>query len=196
MKIVTALKVLACLAAREDFARLTAPAAHLLIAAYFEQREDLARFCRARLGGASGDVDDVLQDIYLKVSTLDPDPPPDNPRAFLFRLTSNLLMDRWRSGQRSANRDAQWRQLNHETGAAEDLDAAPSAETVVAGREKLARLLAALETLPPKTQSVFRLHKFEGVSYADVAVQMGISRSSVEKHMMDALRVLSRKVQP
>lgn len=107
MKIVTALKVLARLAAREDFARLTAPAAHPLIAAYLEQREDLARFCRARLGGASGDVDDVLQDIYLKVSTLDLDPSPDNPRAFLFRLTSNLLMDRWRSGQRSANRDAQ-----------------------------------------------------------------------------------------
>ena len=67
MKIVTALKVLACLAAREDFARLTAPSAHPLIAAYLAQREDLARFCRARLGGASGDVDDVLQDIYLKV---------------------------------------------------------------------------------------------------------------------------------
>ncbi len=33
MKIVTALKVLARLAAREDFARLTAPAAHPLIAA-------------------------------------------------------------------------------------------------------------------------------------------------------------------
>lgn len=196
MKIVTALKVLARLAAREDFARLTAPAAHPLIAAYLEQREDLARFCRARLGGASGDVDDVLQDIYLKVSTLDLDPSPDNPRAFLFRLTSNLLMDRWRSGQRSANRDAQWRQLNHETGAAEDLDASPSAEAVVAGREKLARLLAALDTLPAKTQTVFRLHKFDGVSYADVAVQLGISRSSVEKHMMDALRVLSRKVQP
>ena len=48
MKIATALKVLARLAAREDFARLTAPAAHPLIAAYLEQREDLARFCRAR----------------------------------------------------------------------------------------------------------------------------------------------------
>ena len=51
MKIVTALKVLARLAAPEDFARLTAPAAHPLIAAYLAQREDLARFCRARLAG-------------------------------------------------------------------------------------------------------------------------------------------------
>jgi RNA polymerase sigma-70 factor (ECF subfamily) len=175
---------------------LTAPAAHPLIAAYLEQREDLARFCRARLGGTSGDVDDVLQDAYLKVSALDPALTPDNPRAFLFRLTSNLLMDRWRSGQRAAARDTQWRQINHETGPAEDLDAAPSAEAIVAGREKLARLLAVLESLPPKTQTVFRLHKFDGVSYADVAAQLGISRSSVEKHMMDALRVLARKVQP
>lgn len=182
--------------AREDFACLTAPAAHPLIAAYLEQREELARFCRARLGGASGDVDDVLQDIYIKVSALDPDPPPDNPRAFLFRLTSNLLMDRWRSSHRATNRDTQWRQINHEVGAAEDLDAAPSAEAVVAGRERLARLVAALDALPPKTQTVFRLHKFDGVSYADIAAQLGVSRSSVEKHMMDALRVLARKVQP
>ncbi|WP_428156101.1 RNA polymerase sigma factor [Brevundimonas sp.] len=175
---------------------MTAPAAHPLVAAYLEQREELARFCRARLGGASGDVDDVLQDVYLKVSALNPDPPPDNPRAFLFRLTSNLLMDRWRSSQRAANRDTQWRQINHEVGVAEDLDAAPSAEAVVAGRERLARLVAALDTLPPKTQTIFRLHKFDGVSYADIAAQLGVSRSSVEKHMMDALRILARKVQP
>jgi len=175
---------------------LTAPSAHPLIAAYLEQREDLARFCRARLGGASSDIDDVLQDIYLKVAALDPSIQPDNPRAFLFRLTSNLLMDRWRSGQRAVHRDSEWRRLNHEVGASEDLEGAPSAEAVVAGRERLACLVAALETLPSKTQTVFRLHKFEGVSYADVAAQLGISRSSVEKHMMDALRVLARKVQP
>jgi len=181
---------------REDFAFLTAPDAHPLIAAYLKQREDLARFCRARLGGASGDVDDVLQDVYLKVSSLDPDVRPDNPRAFLFRLTSNLLMDRWRSAQRAAARDSEWRQINHETGPGEDLDAGPSAEAVVAGREKLTRLISALETLPSKTQTIFRLHKFDGVSYGDIAAQLSISRSSVEKHMMDALRSLARKVQP
>ncbi|WP_312599029.1 RNA polymerase sigma factor [Brevundimonas sp.] len=175
---------------------MTAPAAHPLVAAYLEQRQDLARFCRARLGGASGDVDDLLQDLYLKVSTLPADTPVDNPRAFLFRLISNLMLDRWRSGQRAAARDGAWRQINHQTGVIEDLDDAPSAEAAVASRQRLARLIAAVETLPPKTRTIFRLHKFDGVSYADIASQLDISRSSVEKHMMEALRVLARKAQP
>ena len=76
------------------------------------------------------------------------------------------------------------------------MDDAPSAEAVVTSRERLARLVAALETLPPKTRTIFRLHKFDGVSYADIASQLDISRSSVEKHMMEALRVLARKAQP
>ena len=175
---------------------MTAPAAHPLITAYLEQREDLARFCRARLGGASSDVDDLLQDLYLKVSAMPADTQIDHPRAFLFRLISNLMLDRWRSGQRAAARDSAWRQINHATGALEDVDDAPSAEAVVAGRERLSRLVAALADLPTKTQTIFRLHKFDGVSYADIALRLDISRSSVEKHMMDALRVLSRKVQP
>lgn len=173
---------------------MNAPNAHPLIAAYLEQREDLARFFQARLAGKSGDVDDLLQDLYLKLSGLDPQTRIDNPRAFLFRLASNLLMDRWRSGRRSAERDSEWRRSNHVVGPVEDVDDAPSAEAVVVGRERLARLVAALSGLPPKTQTVFRLHKFDGVGYAEIATRLGISRSSVEKHMMDALRVLARKV--
>lgn len=175
---------------------MTAPSAHSLVAAYLEQRQDLARFCRARLGGASDGVDDLLQDLYLKVSALPADTAVDNPRAFLFRLMSNLMLDRWRSKQRATARDSAWRQVNHQADAVEDLDDAPSPEAAAASRQRLTRLVATLETLPPKTQTIFRLHKFDGVSYADIAVQLGVSRSSVEKHMMDALRVLARDVRP
>jgi RNA polymerase sigma-70 factor (ECF subfamily) len=71
---------------------------------------------------------------------------------------------------------------------------APSAEAVVAGRQRLAALNAAVADLPDKTRTVFSLHKFEGLSYAEVAARLEISRSSVEKHMMDALRMLAAKV--
>ena len=172
---------------------MTAPPAHPLVAAYFEQREALGRFLQARLG-ASADVEDLLQDLYVKVVGLDPGTEVRDARAFLYRLTSNMMMDRWRSGQRSVARDAAWRLANHAVGVSEDMDDAPSAEAVVAGRQRLAKLTAAVERLPDKTRTVFTLHKFEGLSYAEVAVRLGVSRSSVEKHMMDALRTLSAKV--
>lgn len=172
---------------------MTAPAAQDLIAAYLEQRELLGRFFRARLG-AQADVEDLLQDLYLKVSAIEPDRQVREPRAYLYRLASNLMMDRWRSGRRSAIRDGAWRLATHATGPSEDLDDAPSAETVVAGRQRLALLTRAVSELPDKTSIVFRLHKFEGLSYAEVAERLGISRSSVEKHMMEALRYLAAKV--
>ena len=164
-----------------------------MTAAYFEHREALGRFLKARLG-ASGDSDDLLQELYLKVAGADPDTEIREPRAYLYRLASNLVMDRHRSGRRAAVRDGAWRLANHATMAAEDIADIPSAEAVVAGRERLAILVAALSSLPPKTQTIFRLHKFDGHSYAEVAAQLGVSRSSVEKHMMDALKVLAARV--
>lgn len=110
---------------------MNAPDAHPLIAAYLEQREDLARFFQARLAGKSGDVDDLLHGLDLKLSGLDPQARSDNPRAFLFKLASNLLMDRWRSGRCSAERDSEWRRSNHVVSPVEDVGDAPSAEAVV-----------------------------------------------------------------
>lgn len=177
--------------AREDATELTAAPGSALIDHYLQQREALARFLRARLGPGA-DVEDLLQDVYLRVAAADADAEIQNPRAYLYRLASNLLLDRARSRRQSVARDDAWRQVHHVAGTAEDVADVPSAEDVVAGRQRLAVLLEALETLPPKTQRVFRMHKFEGLGYAAVAEQLEISRSSVEKHMMDALRVLVR----
>lgn len=54
-------------------------------------------------------------------------------------------------------------------------------------------LRAALEELPPRTRAVFLLHRFDGFKYREIAKRLGISSSSVEKHMMVAIKhVLAR----
>lgn len=180
---------------REGRTELTAPPTPSLTDAYFEQRDALARFLRARLGG-SADVEDLLQDLYLKASRVDPETEVRDPRAFLYKLASNLLMDRRRSSLRTAARDGAWRDTTQVAGLTEDIDDAPSAEAVVAGRERLTALVAALETLPRKTAAIFRMHKFDGLSYAEVAARLEISKSSVEKHMMEALKLLAARTPP
>ena len=172
---------------------LTAPPASSLLTTYLEQREAMRHFFHARLG-PTADVEDLLQDLYLKAAAADPATAVREPRAYLYRLASNLMMDRWRSGRRSAVRDTAWRDVTRTSGPVEDVDDAPSAEAVVAGRERLAALLDGLGRLPERTRTIFRLHKFGGLSYAEVADRLGVSRSTVEKHMMDALRVLAATV--
>jgi RNA polymerase sigma factor (sigma-70 family) len=180
---------------RDATENLTAAPASALIDHYLGQREALARFLRARMGPA-GDVEDVLQDIYLRVAAVADGADIQNPRAYLYRLASNLLLDRVRSQRQAIVRDDAWRQAHHRVGPVEDIADTPSAEDVLAGRQRLAALLQALEALPPKTRRIFQMHKFEGLSYAVVAERMGISRSGVEKHMMDALRALAGTATP
>ena len=158
-----------------------------LLSAYFEQRGPLLRFFAARTG-STVEAEDLVQELYIKVIAVDGD--IANLNAYLFRLASNLMLDRARQARRSGGRDAAYRQATVETAGAEDIADAPSAEAVLAARQRLARLTARLQTLPAKTQEAFRLHKFEGLSHAETAARMGVSRSAVEKYISAALKHL------
>lgn len=163
-----------------------------LVEAYFELRDDLGRFIASRLG-RDGDVEDVLQELYLKAIRAPNGAEVREPRAYLYRLAANLMMDRWRASRRAAARDGAWRMVVHGADEGEGVDDAPSAEAVVAGRQRLQALMIVLDALPEKTRSIFKMHKFDGLSYAEIAARHGVSRSSVEKHMMDALRILAAR---
>ncbi len=163
-----------------------------MIAAYFERREDMRRFFLARLGGQA-DVEDLVQELYLKVQGVDAEA-IDNPSAYLYRLASNLMLDRLRGQRRAGARDAEWRRGNHASVGALDIVDAPDAESAVIARQRLARLTEALKTLAPLTQQIFHLHKFDGLTHAETAERLSISRSAVEKHVSLALKHLITKV--
>ena len=146
------------------------------------------RFFRLRLKSGEA-AEDLVQDIFLKIADLD-DSQIGNPAAFLYRLGWNIMLDTLRQQRRGAVRDVAWSITQHSTLFGEAVSETASADDAVAARQRLQRLLAMLETLNPKTQRIFRLHKFEGRSHAEVAAELGISRSSVEKHISAALHKL------
>jgi RNA polymerase sigma-70 factor (ECF subfamily) len=61
-------------------------------------------------------------------------------------------------------------------------------ERSIEQRERLALLRGAIDELPPRCREVFVLHKLDGLSHADVADRLGISRNMVEKHVIRAMR--------
>jgi RNA polymerase sigma factor (sigma-70 family) len=163
-----------------------------LTAAYLERRDDLRRFFQARLGGRA-DVEDLVQELYLKVQAITGEA-IDNPPAYLYRLASNLMLDRLRRAKRAGARETEWRRANHAMVGALDVADAPDAEAAVIARQRLEKLSQALTTLSPVTQRVFRLHKFEGLTQVETAARMGISLSAVEKHVSLALGHLLKRV--
>jgi RNA polymerase sigma factor (sigma-70 family) len=160
-----------------------------LIATYLERRTDLVRFFTLRLRSTSA-AEDLVQEIYVRLAGVETGGDIQNPAAYLYRLGSNLMLDRLRGQRRTAHRDAAWLETQTTRLGTHEIAAEPSAEAAVAARQRLAQLSQALTELSPQTQRVFRMHKFDGLSHPEVAKELGISRSAVEKHMMQALKHL------
>lgn len=170
-------------------------ASQSLIRAYLERREALLRFLVVRTG-SQAQAEDLIQDVFLRLQALGETETGEirNPQAFLYRLASNLFLDRLKHDQRRGRRDDEWRRSQADDVAGEDVADAPSAEDTVWARLKLDRIVAALEDLTPNCRQAFRLHKLEGRSQAETAEAMGLSRSAVEKYVSTALKHLLREV--
>jgi len=169
------------------------PTQGALIDAYLARRADLVRFFALRLGSPAA-AEDLVQEIYLRLTGIEDPDAVQNPAAYLYRLGSNLMLDKLRGERRGSARDRAWIDANRSTLGGEDLEEAPDAEAAVAARQRLAAVIAAVQELGPQTQRVFRLHKLEGLSHTETAQQLGISRSAVEKHMIAALKHLARRL--
>jgi RNA polymerase sigma-70 factor (ECF subfamily) len=129
----------------------------------------------------------VLQDLVVKLESR-PSGPIADPRAYLYRMAENLLLDRIRSEGRRRGREQAW--VGARSGSALDVDDRPSPEQALIARERLALVSAALAALPERTLSVFRRYRIDGVPQREIAAELGISLSAVEKHLQKAYQAV------
>lgn len=109
----------------------------------------------------------------------------ESPRALLFRVARNICIDEAR--RRKTARD--WAQGH---AALEMQQTVPSCEYFAAQRQVLARVVAAIEQLPPRRREVFLLFRAHGYTRAEIAAQLGITEMAVAKHMVRAVVDCSR----
>lgn len=62
------------------------------------------------------------------------------------------------------------------------------------GKELETQINEAIDSLPPQCQTVFRLSRFENLTYAEISEQLSVSVKTVENHMGKALRILREKL--
>lgn len=166
-----------------------------LLDAYLERRAALTRFFALR-ARSDDQAEDIVQDMFVKLQAMTPEAVAEvqSPAAFLYRLGSNIMLDRARGQGRRDKRDDDWARSGGAYSVGDAIADEPSAEDATWARLKLGRVIAAIQTLPINAQTAFRLHKLEGMTHAEAAQVMGMSRSAVEKYVSATLQHLLREV--
>jgi len=156
------------------------------LSAVFEaNRHALRRFLAARRARPD-EIEDILQETFLKIRAT-PTGPIADPLAYLYRMVDNLLVDLRRSQSRRSAREEAWMATHRSSGEA---DAQPSAEAALIAKEQLNLIRESLLRLPERTLLIFRRFRLEGIEQKNIAAELGISVSAVEKHLQRAYRAL------
>ncbi|NID14918.1 RNA polymerase sigma factor [Luteibacter yeojuensis] len=177
-----------------------------LLGTFLDNYEDFRRRLRRRL--RSDDlVDDVLQETYLKVERLTPgdasspvlwearpramesaaSPLPANPTAYLFRMALNMAVDQHRSAGRLLT-GAEVDELLH------GVDDPVDPPTVLASRQDLEALGAALDALTRRQREILIAARVEEQPHTEIASRHGISVRMVGKELKKALETCATKV--
>ncbi|WP_343528016.1 RNA polymerase sigma factor [Sphingomonas sp.] len=130
------------------------------------------------------DIDDAVQDVWIRAHSHLASGHVISAQAYLFQTAQSVLQDR-------ARRASTRQQAFHET--LEDHHHPVEGITpdrVLLGKDEVARIAGRLAELPERRRDIFILHRFEGMSYGEIAKAHAISVSAVEKHIMKALRFL------
>lgn len=123
------------------------------------------------------DVDDVVQESYLRIWKRQTAKPIESAKSFLFTVAKNLALGMIRRNARSPI------SVVLEVSASSVLDSRANVAEDACTREEVELLFAAIGSLSARTREVYLLRKFEGLSQKEIAALLGISPNTVEVHI-------------
>ena len=153
---------------------------------FVRHARELRHFLRTRRGAA--DADDLVQESFVRLLETGRTQDIANPRAWLYRTSSNLASD----GADHRRVRAHVHEDDADVDAVADHRADPA--RIADARQQVAHLWAALLTLPEACRHAFMLNRFDGLSQREIAAHMGISEKTVERHVLRALAVCQESV--
>jgi RNA polymerase sigma factor (sigma-70 family) len=149
---------------------------------------DLHRFlAKRRL--IESDIQDVCQEVYLRLLRFDRTEVATNPQAYLIRVAANVAHD-------FRLRRLHWAALEPELQDEASPDPGPERLADVDSRQAV--LMRALASLPPLPRAVLALQSREELTYGQIAERLGVTRRSVKRAIArghELLRAQLRKIE-
>lgn len=107
-------------------------------------------------------------------------------KAYLYRAVHNTCLNKLKHYKVRQAHSTEYKSTN-----SEEVD---TTIEQVQGSELERQIATAIEKLPNQCQTVFKLSRQQGLSYAEIAEQMGVSVKAVDKQIVRALRILREEL--
>ena len=146
----------------------------------FHHGPALHRYLRRFTSGAE-DIEDLVQETYVRIYAIEDRDSVGSPRALLFRIAHNLAVERARRRVARATDT-----MGEMTALDVDTSEAPPDEQIDS-RRRFESFCAAVDRLPPLCRRVFVLRKVYKLSHTEIADVLGVSHSTIEKHVAKGL---------
>ncbi len=157
----------------------------LWLARFILPHEGALRAWLRRKASAGFEIDDIVQETYARLSTLETIDNIRDPKTYLFQTAHSIVVSQVRR-----SRIVPIQAVGH-LEAFEMASEEPGPETQTGDHQELQRLAEAIATLPGKVRDVFILRRVHGLPQRDVAQRLGLAESTVEKHMSKGFRLIA-----
>jgi RNA polymerase sigma factor (sigma-70 family) len=128
------------------------------------------------------DVEDVVQESYIRIWKARASHPIESAKAFLFQVARHLALDVSRRNRASPIKGVT------DLAALCVLDGRPSADEITCSREEVELLAQAIHTLPARCREIVVLRKLKCVPQKEIAQRLGISEQTVQVQVLRGVR--------
>lgn len=134
---------------------------------------------------SASEADDIMQEVYCRLLEHQDLRQIVQPRAYIYRMMRNSLVDRFR--ERTIVDIMAVQSLDELS----IPDNASSPEDVVLMRSEMRWVLSLIGSLPERCKRVFELRKVYGLSQAETAERLRLTENIIEKETARGLRLMS-----
>lgn len=134
------------------------------------------------------DVDDVVQESYLRIWRARMARPIAATKSFLFQVARRVAIDRVRRTQAARTESL------GDLSALAVLDERAGADEALTYAEKVELLGEVIVSLPRRCREIMILRKLHRVSHAEIAARLGISERTVESQVTRGMKLVAERL--